>query len=88
MNVQVSAVLHFRAVKPISSAHCERSTLRLDQSAGSETCNRNLLIFTDRRRDWGRVAESTNKLQKCPTNDAELLQMCRKKMSFCLVSLV
>jgi len=36
----------------------------------------------------GRVAEHTNKLQRCFINVAEFLQICHRAMSFCFVILV
>lgn len=90
MNLQVSPVLHFQAVKPISSAHCERSTLRLDQSAGSETFNITETFWSLPTGNMTGI--ELRKVQTSSRNVWQTMQNCcrcgEKKMSFCLVSLV
>ena len=68
----------------MSSAHCERSKQRRDQLAGSETCN-TTETFRIYRPAMGldRFAENTINLQKCFIDVADLLQICRKTLSFC-----
>ena len=84
INSKVSSVRHFPYLKSTSWAHCAENRLPVEKLA---TQHKHFELYRPAT-EFSRVAENTNKVQKCFINVAELLQICCETPSFCSVSLL